>query len=129
MILFRTSATTCGRLYNASLAKTHGSSPPADWPFNFTVSTDHIWDVFVILALLGDCQGHSATLKVPHTGKQKDHFMTAVQACNIHFCLNGQPELCHFCHRCLHVYLNRCKVWVVVIDGVTVHWENGNVYI
>lgn len=84
------------------------------------MSTDHVWDAFVILALMEDCQGRSATLKVPHTGKQKDRFTSAVQARNVRFRLNGQPELRHFCHRCLRVYPNGHKVWVVVIDGVTV---------
>ncbi|KAF8347656.1 hypothetical protein F5887DRAFT_864218, partial [Amanita rubescens] len=80
MLLSWTSATNCAHLYNVSLANTNGSSPPVDWPFSFTVSTDHVWDAFVILALLEDCQGRSATLKVLHTGKQKDCFTSAIQA-------------------------------------------------
>ncbi|KAF8219602.1 hypothetical protein L208DRAFT_1338990, partial [Tricholoma matsutake] len=65
----RTSATNCACLYNLSL---NNSTPPNDWAFGFTVTTDHIWDGFVILALLEDCQRRSATLEVPHTGAQKD---------------------------------------------------------
>ena len=119
MIGCRTSATNCARLYNASLANTDVTRH-VDWPFSFTVSDEHVWDAFVILALLEDCKRRSTLLTVPHTGLQKDRFTEAISARNIRFRLHGQPELRHFCHRCLRVYPDGRKVWVVVIDGVTV---------
>lgn len=101
MLVSWTSATNCACLYNLSL---NNSTPPNDWAFGFTVTTDHVWDGFVILALLEDCQQPSATLEVPHTGAQKDRFTWAIQARNLRFQIHGQLELCHFCHKCLRVY-------------------------
>ena len=118
-MLYRTSATNCARLYNLSLSST---IPPStgDWAFGFTVTTEQVWDSFVILALLEDCQQRSMILEVPHTGAQKDRFTEPLRARNLRFRAHGQPELRHYCNKCLRVYQNGKKVWVVVIDGVTV---------
>jgi hypothetical protein len=106
-------------LYNLSLSST---VPPStgDWAFGFTVTTEQVWDSFVILALLEDCQQQSKTLEVPHAGAQKDRFTEPLHARNLRFRAHGQPELHHYCDKCLRVYENGKKVWVVVIDGVTV---------
>lgn len=74
----------------------------------------------MILALLEDHQSQSKTLVVPHTGAQKDRFTDALRARNLRFRLHGQPELRHHCKKCLRVYQDGKKVWVVAIDGVTV---------
>ena len=74
----------------------------------------------MILALLEDCQQRLKTLEVPHTGAQKDRFTEPLRARNLRFRAHGQPELRHYCNKCLRVYRNWQKVWVVVIDGVTV---------
>ena len=60
-----------------------------------------------------------------HTSAQKDRFTDAVCARNIRFRLYGQPEVWHHCHKCMREYRRAdgqgCrKVWLVVIDGVTV---------
>jgi hypothetical protein len=96
--------------------------PPGtgDWAFGFSVTTEQVWDSFVILALLEDCQHRSKTLEVPHTGAQKDRFTEPLRARNLRFRAHGQPELRHYCKKCLRVYGSGQKVWVVVIDGVTV---------
>jgi hypothetical protein len=116
-VSYRTSATNCARLYNLSLSDT---VPPEDWAFGFLVTTEHVWDAFVILALLEDHESWSKTLVVPHIGAQKDCFTDALRARNLRFRLHGQPELRHCCKKCLRVYPDGKKVWVVVIDGVTV---------
>ena len=74
----------------------------------------------MILALLEDHQSRSKTLAVPHTGAQKDRFTDALHSRNLCLRLHGQPELRHSCKKCLRVYQDGKKVWVVVIDGVTV---------
>ena len=74
----------------------------------------------MLLALLEDCQGWSKLLEVPHTGAQKDRFTAALCSRNLRFCMYGQPELRHYCNKCMRVFKNGTKVWVVVIDGVTV---------
>jgi hypothetical protein len=114
---YRTSATNCARLYNLSLSDT---VPLGDWAFGFSVTTEQVWDAFVILALLEDHQSRSKTLVVPHIGAQKDCFTDALRAQNLRFRLHGQPELWHYCKKCLRVYQDGKKVWVVIIDGVTV---------
>jgi hypothetical protein len=94
--------------------------PPSDWAFGFSVTAEHVWDGFVILALLEDCQHRSKTLVVPHTGAQKDCFTAALHARNHRFRVHGQPELRHHCNKCFRLYDDGRKVWVVVIDGVTI---------
>ncbi|KAF8229572.1 hypothetical protein L208DRAFT_1286352 [Tricholoma matsutake] len=116
MLLSWTSATNCTHQYNHTLA---GSEPPVGWPFGFAVTTEQVWDGFIILALLEDCQQWSKVLEVPHTGAQKDRFTAALRWCNLRFHLHGQPESQHYCHKCLCIYKSK-KVWVCVIDGVTV---------
>ncbi|KAF8232273.1 hypothetical protein L208DRAFT_1192433, partial [Tricholoma matsutake] len=74
----QTSATNCAHLYNHTLSNT--APPGGDWAFGFTVTTEQVWDGFMILALLEDCKHWSKTLEVPHTGVQKDHFTHAVHA-------------------------------------------------
>lgn len=70
----RTSATNCACLYNLTLSSTTPLGT-GDWAFGFLVTTEQVWDGFVILALLEDSQQQSKTLKVSHTGAQKDRFM------------------------------------------------------
>jgi len=48
----RTSATNCAHLYNTSLAQEH--EKPAHWSFGFKLTSNHVWDAFVILSLLED---------------------------------------------------------------------------
>src|SRR6266576_512309 len=82
MIGCRTSATNCAHLYNASLVNTEVTPRDVDWPFSFMVSDEHVWDAFVILALLEDCKRHSTLLTVPHTGLQKDWFTDIRKMCS-----------------------------------------------
>ena len=72
------------------------------------------------MSLLEDCQLESKVLEVPHTGAQKDRFTNALRTRNLRFRVHGQPESRHYCQKCLRVYEDGKKVWVVVIDGVTV---------
>ncbi|KIJ13544.1 hypothetical protein PAXINDRAFT_163619 [Paxillus involutus ATCC 200175] len=44
--------------------------------------TEHVWDAFVLLALLRDHATHSLLLVVPHVGLQKDRFQAAMQERN-----------------------------------------------
>jgi hypothetical protein len=110
-------ATNSARIYNHALSDT---APPGDWAFGFTVTTEKVWDGFVLMVLLEDCQGQSKLLEVPHTGAQKDRFTAALHSRNLHFRMYGQPELHHYCNKCMRVFKDGTKVWVVVIDGVTV---------
>lgn len=93
--------------------------PPSDWKFGFTLTTKHVWDAFLVLSLLEDFDRRSKTLVLPHGGEQKDRFQDALHARNIRFRLYSQPEVRHHCTKCLCICGNNKKVWVVVMDGVT----------
>jgi hypothetical protein len=84
-----------------------------------------VWDSFIILSLLEDCHGRQQTLMVPHDGTQKNRFIEAVRARNLRFRLYSQPEIRHYCKKCVRFYHGpdgnvSHMVSVVVIDGVTV---------
>jgi hypothetical protein len=68
-------------MYNLTLSK--GQQAPPDWAFNFELSSDNIYDGFVILSLLEDHTRHHDTLKVPHTGLQKDCLHAAMKGQNL----------------------------------------------
>jgi hypothetical protein len=117
MVISHTSATNCGRLYHRSFSRY--SLPPPDWPVGFTLTTEHVWDAFIIACLLDDCTRLKSQLIIPNNGLQKDRFKKVMQARNLRFRLYGQPELNHRCDKCTRVYQGQ-EVWVVVVDGVTV---------
>jgi hypothetical protein len=68
------------------------------------LDSDHVYDGFLILSLLEEHISHHSTLTVPHTGLQKDRFTAAVQARNAQMRLYCQPEIRHYCTKCLRVY-------------------------
>lgn len=47
------------------------------WQFSTSVTTEEVWDTFVILTLLDDHAMRGDRLVVPHDGQQKDRY-TAV---------------------------------------------------
>jgi hypothetical protein len=115
----RTSATNCARLYNLCFKS---ESEFLGWPFSFMATTELVWDSFVLLSLLEDCQRHLATLILPHTGLQRDWFTAAIRERNVRFRLPvyGQPNIRHYCKKCVRFYNDGQKVSAVVIDGVTI---------
>jgi len=62
----------------------------------------------VQLECVGECKVHedAATqreeLLIPHGGLDKDRFKQAVQARNSCMCLYNQPEIRHYCKKCMH---------------------------
>ncbi|KAG1781728.1 hypothetical protein EV702DRAFT_921171, partial [Suillus placidus] len=71
-----TSATNCTQLYNMCLSQ--GKCAPAGYLIKFKITGDHVWDAFIITALLKDCKHHMCSLTVPQTGNQRDQFMQAM---------------------------------------------------
>ncbi|KDQ56363.1 hypothetical protein JAAARDRAFT_690535, partial [Jaapia argillacea MUCL 33604] len=84
------------------------------------LTSEEVWDGFVILALLEDQEARGGKLIVPHRGDQRLRFTEAIQARNNRMRLYGQPALTHFCDKCVRRYADGRKVSVVVTDGVTV---------
>jgi len=76
----------------------------AGWQFGFKLKTEHIWDAFVLLTLLRDCEVGGRLLDLPHNGYQKDHFTTAMEEQNLHIIREGQSELRHRCKKCTCIY-------------------------
>jgi hypothetical protein len=83
------------------LSKDHHQ--PDEWAFNFDISSDNVYDRFLILSLLEDHEQHHDTLTVPHDGLQKDRFKLAMQEQNQQMRLY-QPELQHHCEGCCRIY-------------------------
>ena len=74
----------------------------------------------MLLSLLEDCHRRLATLVLPHTGLQRDRFTVATRERNIRFRLYGQPNIRHYCKKCVRFFEDGRKVSAVVIDGVTI---------
>lgn len=117
MLVSWTSATNCARLYNLCYKS---ESVFLEWPFSFMAMTELVWDSFVLLSILEDCKRRLATLILPHTGLQRDRFTVAIQERNIRFRLYGQPNIRHYCKKCVRFFNDGRKVAAVVIDGVTI---------
>jgi hypothetical protein len=76
----RTSATNGARIYDTCLSKAEQTPVHGDWEdTSFRLRTEHVWDGFLIVALLEDHRDRHAVLSVPHTGLQKDRFSQVVQ--------------------------------------------------
>ena len=76
-----------------------------DWQFGSELTTEHVWDAFVIVSLLEDKLRSHQRLCVPHTGAQKDRFTEAMAARNRDIVLNGQPDAVgHACDKCFRKY-------------------------
>ncbi len=75
-----------------------------DWQFGSVIRTEHVWDAFRILSLLEHSLRQGEVLVVPHTGEQKERFDVAMQQRNDHIIRFGQPELRHYCDKCIRIY-------------------------
>jgi len=103
MHLNRTSATNCARLYNVSIAK-QAKPAPEGWATSSALTSDHVWDGFLLLSLLEDHQLQCTTLHLPHSGEHRNRFTEAICARNARIKLFGQEELHHYCDKCTHKY-------------------------
>jgi hypothetical protein len=125
----RTLATNGAKIYNMSLSKV-GLQPPS-WGFSFQLRTEHVWDAFVILNLLEECEERNEVLQVPHSGDQDKQFTEAMQQHNERFERNGQPEWSHYCEGCMQFWEDeKSVVWklqVAVTDGVLIGRHSCNV--
>lgn len=68
---------------------------------------EHVWDGFVLMALLEDYDSQDLELKhilgVPHGGTQKNQFDEAIHNQNLFMSQSGQPEWAHYCSKCCRV--------------------------
>ncbi|KAF8972915.1 hypothetical protein BDZ97DRAFT_1912520 [Flammula alnicola] len=97
------SASNAAKSYEMSLAK--DSLKGTDWKFGSQLTTENVWDAFIIVSLLEDKLRAHQRLHVPHTGLQKDRFREAMAERNKDFVLNGQPDaIGHACDKCFRKY-------------------------
>ncbi|KAJ7489705.1 hypothetical protein B0H11DRAFT_1860262 [Mycena galericulata] len=83
------------------------------WQFGCILTTDHVWDAFIILTLLDYNQRKGTCLQVPQTGDQKDRFTAAMAARNAEVILQGQEDVVgHCCDKCMR------RDWTNA-DGIT----------
>ncbi|KAJ7580731.1 hypothetical protein C8J56DRAFT_1169107 [Mycena floridula] len=72
------SASNSTSLYNTTLAGRKFQDSEGGWKFGSKVTTDHIWDAFMIKSLIEDHVRTGGILVVPHTGDQRDCFTAAM---------------------------------------------------
>ncbi|KAJ7712770.1 hypothetical protein B0H16DRAFT_1342021 [Mycena metata] len=134
LLISWTSATNGARVYNETLSQPEKRPDHPDWmDTSFKLRPEHVWDGFLLISLLEDYEARGATLRVPHTGDQKDRFTAVMQERNTRIQLCGQPEWGHYCTKCRAAA--RCrrdgstaprliffveKLHVVVIDGISI---------
>ncbi|KAF8159023.1 hypothetical protein K438DRAFT_1985956 [Mycena galopus ATCC 62051] len=75
------------------------------WQFGTRLSTDHVWDAFIILTLLDYHDRKNICLAVPHTGDQKDQFTAVMRARNLEVVEEGQDEIGHCCNKCMREWI------------------------
>ncbi|KAJ6462258.1 hypothetical protein C8R47DRAFT_1327226 [Mycena vitilis] len=123
MLLAWVSATNCARTYDMALSEKQSSNIEAGgWQFGTLLTTDHVWDSFVILTLLDLHQRNNTRLEVPHTGDQKDRFTAAMEERNLYVIQYGQDEAGHFCDKCMRTWEGpdgtKQKCQIIVSDGI-----------
>ncbi|KAF7324005.1 hypothetical protein MKEN_00622500 [Mycena kentingensis (nom. inval.)] len=126
MLISWTSATNGARVYDTCLSKPENipRDHPAWMDASFKIRPEYVWDGFIVLSLLEDHQRRGKPLRVPHNGDQKDRFKQAMSDRNARIQFYGQPELAHYCNKCMRVWDdgkgNLSKVHALVVDGITI---------
>jgi hypothetical protein len=88
-----------------ALSQKQGSNIEAGgWQFGTLLTTDHVWDAFVILTLLDLNKRNNTRLEVPHTGEQKNRFTAAMEERNLYVIQTGQDEAGHFCNKYMRTW-------------------------
>ena len=115
LVIYRVSATNCAQTYERSEDRQKGANfSRENWQFGTALTTKNVWDAVILLCLLENCNRAGKTLLVPRTGKQKDWFTQAMEVHNEQIIQDGQPEISHYCDRCMKTF---------VINGMLVKSE------
>ncbi|KAF7311236.1 hypothetical protein MKEN_01025200 [Mycena kentingensis (nom. inval.)] len=120
------SATNCAQTYDLSLAGSNvGYMAQFGWQFGTRLTTEHVWDAFIVLTLLDHRQRHGRSLTVPHTGEQAERFMQAMAEHNAEVVNYGNNAVNHCCDKCLRKNTKKRDetigdVQVIVGDGLSI---------
>lgn len=88
-----------------SFTTDYGLQENDGWQFGAQLTTEHVWDGFVIYALLQDKLRNQQRLQVPHNGSQSDRLTNAMKARNKEIILYGQPDsITHACDKCVRTF-------------------------
>jgi hypothetical protein len=102
---YRVSATNCARTYELAEVQCEPADLKAQgWQFGSKLTTENVWNTFVLLSLVEDHQVRHMPLHLSHTGKQKDHFTDAMDEHNERLVLQGQLKIAHYCDKCMCTY-------------------------
>ncbi|KAJ7104650.1 hypothetical protein C8R44DRAFT_639958 [Mycena epipterygia] len=81
MLVACVSATNCSRVYDMALSgQEERDFAAGGWQFGSQLTTDHVWDAFIILTPLDYHDRRDTCLQVPHTSDQKNRFTAAMTA-------------------------------------------------
>lgn len=97
-LLSWTSSTNAAHVYHLALSQLDSNR---DSVALFQLRPEHLWDGFVILALLKDASERNYSLRVPNSGDQADRFTAATDARNEFMRCAGQTEYNHWCTKCV----------------------------
>jgi hypothetical protein len=118
------SASNCALSYDMALSQQEEADiARGGWQFGTTLTTEHVWDAFVIFTLLQDHTARTLRMQVPHTGAQRDRFTALMEERNQYVILYGQEEVPHTCDKCLRIIkqadgsCHKCQV--ILSDGLT----------
>ncbi|KAJ7190272.1 hypothetical protein GGX14DRAFT_579985 [Mycena pura] len=119
------SASNCSRSYDMALSQRDECDFAAGgWQFGCVLTTNHVWDAFIIVTLLDYHLRNDTCLQVSHDGMQKDRFTAAMQARNDEVIMHGQDVVSHCCDKCLRLWTDpetgaTREVQAVVTDGLS----------
>ncbi|KAG8916709.1 hypothetical protein FRC02_003630 [Tulasnella sp. 418] len=124
MLFMWSSGTSCARWYNETFRQ-HSLLPIlGNWPCGFELDCDHVWDSFIIPALIEDAESRGLPLELDHSGQQRERMVEAMRQRNNRIIDEGQPELRHACKGCVTTRIkdNGEKEYIdaAVTDGVTI---------
>ncbi|KAG1760901.1 hypothetical protein EDD22DRAFT_848155 [Suillus occidentalis] len=124
MHAFCMSATNCTHIYNIALANIESAQFPDTKLFTKATTMDHVWNIFIICALLEDCHKHHYVLNVSQTINQNKCFIDAISDRNQRIYIYNQPlAYQHSCAKCTRVYDHGDAsklVSIIVMDGIIV---------
>ncbi|KAF7307966.1 hypothetical protein MKEN_01158100 [Mycena kentingensis (nom. inval.)] len=127
-LMFRgwVSATNCARTYEIALAGPNVEHMAQfGWQFGTRLTTEHVWDAFLVLTLLEHRLRTGTILAVPHGGDQEARFRDAMAELNSEVVNYGTNAVGHCCDKCLreNVLQRNGKtgdVQVIVGDGLSI---------